>query len=110
MKAFLAYALLVIGVPNYIGVFAGVVFMPVAWAFPYPARDTVIQLLNFPKGVVSILIARALFYLSGLPAHWAILGISVVWISIYYIVYKQPRLGWISFISGLIAGWLISPV
>jgi len=41
-ETFLAYALLVIGLPNYIGVIAGAVFMPLAWPFPYPARLSVI--------------------------------------------------------------------
>jgi hypothetical protein len=42
VKTFLAYALLVIGFPNYTGVIAGAVFMPLAWPFPYPARLSVI--------------------------------------------------------------------
>jgi len=42
VKTFLAYALLVIGLPNYIVVIAGAVFMPLAWPFPYPARLSVI--------------------------------------------------------------------
>jgi hypothetical protein len=109
MKAFFAYALLVIGLPNYIGVIAGAVFMPLAWPFPYPARLAVIQLLNFPKGIVSILLARVMFYLFGVPAHWAILAISIIWISIYYISFKQPKLGWVSFVAGLLVGWLVSP-
>jgi hypothetical protein len=97
-------------VPNYIGVVAGAVFMPLAWPFPYPARLSVIQLLNFPKGIASILLARGMFHLFGLPGHWAILAISVVWISIYYLAFNQPKLGWVSFIAGLVAGWLISPI
>jgi hypothetical protein len=110
MKAFLAYALLVIGVPNFIGVIASVIFIPLAWPFPYPARLSVIQLLNLPKGIISILLARGMFHLFGLPGHWAILAISVVWISIYYLSFKQPKLGWVSFIAGLVVGWLISPI
>lgn len=110
MKAVLAYALLIVGIPNYLGVIAGVLFMPLAWSFPYPARLSVIQLLNFPKGIISIVLARFIFYLFGLPPHWAILVISAVWISIYYASFKQPRLGWISFLGGLILGWFISPV
>jgi hypothetical protein len=55
---------------------------PLAWPFPYPARLAVIQLLNFPKGILSMLLARGMFYLLGVPAHWAILPISITWISI----------------------------
>jgi hypothetical protein len=107
MSAFAAYALLVIGVPNCIGVIAGVVFMPVAWPFPYPSRFTVIELLNFPKGLISILVARLMFHLFGVPTHWAVLAISVVWVSVYYIAFRQSKLGWFSFVLGLVAGWSI---
>ena len=110
MKAFLAYTLLVVGIPNYIGVITGALFMPLAWPFPYPARLSVIQLLNFPKGMLSIILATYMFSLFGLPEHWTILVISAVWISIYYASFKQPRLGWISFLAGLVLGWFNSPV
>jgi hypothetical protein len=100
----------VVGIPNYIGVIGGVVFLPLAWPFPYPIRLAVIQLLNFPKGILSILIARGMFYLFGIPAHWAILAISIIWISIYYLSFKQPKLGWASFVVGLVGGWLVSPI
>jgi hypothetical protein len=108
MKAFFAYALLVIGLPNYIGRIAGAIFMPLAWPFNYPARLAVIQLLDFPQGILSMLVARGMFYLFGVPAHWAILAISILWISYYYVSFKQSVLGWTSFIAGLIVGWLVS--
>jgi len=110
MKTLFAYTLLVVGIPNYIGVIAGVLFMPMAWPFPYPARLSVIQLLNFPKGIISTVLARFMFYMFGVPSHWAILVISAVWISVYYAAFRQPVLGWISFIAGLAVGWFISPV
>ncbi len=75
--------------------------MPLAWPFPYPARLSVIQLLNIPKGIISILFARAMFYLLDVPAHLAVLVISIIWISIYYALFKQPKLGWASFVAGL---------
>jgi len=109
MKAFLAYAILVIGIPNYIGVIAGAVFMPLAWPFSYPARLSVVQLLNFPKGSFQFCWHGECSTIRS-PGHWAILAISVVWISIYYLSFKQPKLGWVSFIAGLVVGWLLSPV
>lgn len=110
MKAFLAYTLLVLGIPMYVGVIASALFMPLAWAFDYPARLSVIQLLNFPKGAISIFVARCMFYLLGVPPHWTILVIALVWISVYYELCKQPRLGWISFASGLVVGWCVTPL
>jgi hypothetical protein len=107
MRPILAYALLIIGVPNYVGVIASVIFIPLAWPFPYPARFTVIELLNFPKGIVSILLARFMFHLFGVPEHWAVLAISVAWISWYFTAFRQPKLGWISFVAGLVGGWFI---
>ncbi len=81
--------------------------MPIAWVFPYPLRNTIIQLLNFPKGVVAMLFARFMFYLFVVPTHWAILVISVVWISVYYRLFRQPLVGWTSFVCGLVFGWAV---
>jgi hypothetical protein len=110
VRAFLAYALLVIGVPNYIGVLLGAVLMPLAWPFSLPARLYVIYFLELPKGVISILLARALFYFLHVPAHWAILAISIAWITFYFFSYKQSKIAWLCFTAGLIIGWFISPV
>src|SRR5262249_37502226 len=105
-----AYALLVIGVPNYLGVILGALFVPLAWPFPTSARLYVIQLLEFPKGVISMLLARAMFYFLHVPTHWAILAISIAWITFYFFSYGQSKLGWVCFVAGLILGWLISPI
>jgi hypothetical protein len=110
MNAFLLYAITVIGVPNYVGAIAGGVFMPFAWRFDYPARLAVIQLLNFPKGILAMLVAHGIFRLLGVPTHWMVLAISIAWISIYYASYKQPRLGWISFVTGQVVGWILPAV
>lgn len=107
MNTFLAYMLLVIGIPNYLGVISGAAFMPLAWPFSYPTRLSVIQLLNFPKGIISIMCAKWMFHLFMVHLHWSVLVIAATWISIYYVSFRQPILGWISFIAGLVAGWFI---
>jgi len=73
MKNFFAYAILVIGIPNYIGVILGVLFMPLAWPFSHPLRMHVIQILNFPKGLISIGLTLLLFKLIGTPAGLPVL-------------------------------------
>ena len=95
VRAFLAYELFVIGVPSYIGVILGAVLMPLAWPFSLPARLYVIHFLELPNAVISILLARAPFYFLHVPAHWAILIISIVWITFYFFYTSSLRSrGW----------------
>jgi len=110
VKPFLAYAFLVIGVPNYMGLILGALLMPLAWPFPILSRRLVIQFLEFPRGLISMVFARGLFYLLHVPAHWAILVISIGWITFYFYSYRKSKTGWASFTLGLVAGWFISPI
>lgn len=79
--------------------------MPLAWVFPDSQKGRVIQLLNFPKGVIAISAALGLFYLMSVPASIAVLFVTLAWISIYYVLLKQPLIGWLSFTIGIVTGW-----
>ena len=107
MKTLLAYSILVIGIPNYVGVISGVIFMPLAWPFPDSQRARVIQFLNFPKGVIAITAALVLFHLMTVPASAAVLYVTLAWISLYYMLLKQPFIGWLSFAAGIVTGWYV---
>ena len=110
MKQFLAYALLLIGIPFYLGLLGGVIFAPLAWAFNYPARITVVHLFKIPTGIITIIIARYMFYVLGVSSNWSVLIISSIWISLYYSSYQQLKFPLICYLLGLVIGWYISPV
>jgi len=110
MKQILAYALLLIGVPFYLGLIGGVIFLPLGRIFKDPARLKVVHILKIPVGIITIIIARYMFYLLGVFPNWSVLIISIVWITFYYTAFHQARLGLVSYQIGLIIGWSISPV
>jgi hypothetical protein len=107
MKQILAYAILIIGLPNWIGLLTGLLVAPVAWAFPHPLRLRVAPLLGVFNGLGTIISALLLFWLFGLTSGLSLPVISAVWISLYFLVYHQSRIEWLSWLVGIMIGWMI---
>jgi ABC-type Mn2+/Zn2+ transport system permease subunit len=109
MKAFLAYSLLIIGLPQLVGLLVGAaVTTPIAWIIPYPARFRAMQYLAILHGVASAIAAFLLFWLFGVPVGVAVLIILIAWITWYFISYGQPLTELVSFVTGIIAGWFVA--
>jgi hypothetical protein len=108
---FIAYALLVFGIPNYVGTILGGAFMPIAWLFSMPVRFYAVECLRFFSGLISISCALLLFHFLGVEKTVYILIILESFIALYYYNYKRSilgGLGWASYSIGLICGWILS--
>jgi ABC-type Mn2+/Zn2+ transport system permease subunit len=108
MKQLLACAILVIGFLNYIGLLVGALLaVPVASVFPHPLRLRVVPFLGVLNGVASIFSALVLFWLFGLTSGLAVPVVTAVWISLYFRFYHQSRIEWLSYLAGIIIGWIM---
>jgi hypothetical protein len=106
MKVVIAYALLIIGIPNYVGLLiGGLIRVPLAWAAPYGARSRVLNVSGVFCGLASIASALLLFWLE-VHAGLAVVALSTAWVSFYFLVYHQSRLEWLCYVGGIVIGWL----
>lgn len=108
MKQILAYALLVIGLTNFVGVALGdLIGLPIAWLCPHPVRIRVVPFLGLFGGLGSIIAALTLFWLLGLHSGISIPIITAAWISFYFLSYHQSRIEWLSYLIGIFVGWFV---
>lgn len=108
MRAFIAYSLLVIGLPVFVGLAIGsVITIPIIWLL---RSKTKINILNFGyldivHGFISSLAGALLFRIFGLTAGLAVPIIMAAWQTFYIFRHTQPKRDWLSWIAGLFIGW-----
>ena len=107
MMSFFAYALLVIGVPMYLGAFAGFATAPLAWVFPDSKKRAALEILKILQGVVAIGAALLLFRMCSVPTSIWVLVLPLIWITIYNWTFNQPFLSWLMFVIGIMSGWFL---
>jgi hypothetical protein len=103
----LAYVLLVVGVPMYVGALAGLATAPLAWSFSDAKKRTVLDALKILQGIVAIGAALLLFRVCAVRPVLAVLVISVIWITLYHYLFKQPLISWVMWVIGLLLGWFV---
>jgi hypothetical protein len=107
MMSFIAYALLIIGVPMYLGALAGMATAPLAWLFPDSRKRMVLDVLKILQGIIAIGVALLLFRLCSVRVSIVVLVISLIWISLYYALFKQPLTSFLMHAAGILVGWLL---
>jgi hypothetical protein len=108
MKAFAAYAILVLGVPVFIGLVVGTVFtMPITRLLHNKTSISLSNLfyLEIVNGFVASLAGAFLFWIFGLTPGIAVPLIIAAWATFYFFSYHQPKREWISWLVGLFIGW-----
>src|SRR6266545_4124904 len=105
MRAFFAYAMLVLGVPVYVGAATGFVMAPLAWPFPDSKKRAVLDVLKVAQGIFSIGAALLIFRFLSVPAGISVLLIPLTWISVYYYSFHQPLVPWVMHVTGILVGW-----
>jgi hypothetical protein len=107
MKVFLAYALLLVGIPMYLGALAGMLTAPLAWPFSDARRGFVMDLLLGLQGIVSVGVALLIFKILAVPAGISVLIILSAWIAVYLISFSQSPMRWIMHFVGIFTGWFL---
>jgi hypothetical protein len=108
MKAFIAYALLVIGVPVFVGMAVGsILTMPIARLLHSKTKISLSNLLylEIVNGFVASVAGAFLFRIYGLTAGIAVPVIMAAWVTFYFFCYRQPKREWVSWLAGLFIGW-----
>jgi hypothetical protein len=110
VKAFIAYALVVIGVPIFIGLQVGsIVVIPISRLLLKHTRISVTSLpyLEVFNGFAAVLAGGLLFHLFGLSLGWPVFIIMAAWITFYFVTYGQSARALLSWLAGMLIAWLV---
>jgi hypothetical protein len=108
MKAFIAYTLIAIGVPVFVGlIIGGALTMPMIWFLHGKANFRLPNMLYLESvhGFVASVAGAFIFRLFGLTAGFAVPAIIAAWVTFYFFAYNQPKRAWASWLAGLFIGW-----
>jgi hypothetical protein len=76
-------------------------------AFSDSKKRAVLDFLKIVQGVVAIGAGILIFRVCLVHPAISVLVISIVWISGYHSLFKQPFVSWMMWIIGLLVGWFI---
>jgi len=107
MKTFFAYALLVAGVPTFVGNLSGFI---TAWLFSAFITSTEGRTKHFPvvsvfNGLAASITGALLVRLFGLTPGLSVPIIMTVWVTFYFFSYHQSKRELVSWIAGIFIGW-----
>jgi len=108
MKAFVAYALVVIGVPVFVGMALGALLViPLTQLLHTKTSISVANLIYLESinAFVASVAGALLFRLFGLTPGLVVPVIMSAWVTFYFFSYHQPLRGWVSWLAGIFIGW-----
>ena len=108
MKAAIAYTLVIFGVTQLVGMWAGnAVILCIAKFVPYALKVRVLPLLEFFNGVAALATAIILFWLLSVSISMLLPFIVGAWLTFYFFLYVQSKVAWLATIAGVIACWVV---
>jgi hypothetical protein len=108
MKPVIAYSLVIIGVTQLVGLWAGsAIILPIARVVPYALKVRVLPLLEFFNGVAALATAIVLFWLLNVSIPTLLPLIVGAWFTFYFFSYGQSNVAWFAAIAGVIACWVV---
>ena len=137
MKIFIAYALVVVGIPYFAGlIFGQILTLPLAMirgifrqptneatqaqevsaAFAWsvrgsikmPIADRIVHIfMDVCNGLGAVLVAGLIFHLFGLPPGIGVLLIPAAWEVIFTIAYGQAWRALLGSLAGVVVGWFV---
>lgn len=108
MKATIFYALVILGVPAFVGLLVGtIVVVPLArlflrWPRVHQTILPYLEVLNVYSGAVAAIFLCRSF---GLTPSLMIPIIMAVWIGLYYLTFRLSLRGLFSWLFGIFIGW-----
>jgi hypothetical protein len=108
MKTVIAYALVIIGIPNLVGIlFGALVQTPIIGLLSVSGkfRLTVLPYMEVFCGFGAVVAAILLFHFLGATLSIAIPILIAAWMSFYFWRYKQSPQAWCSWLVGIAVGW-----
>jgi hypothetical protein len=108
MKAVIAYALVIVGVTQLVGMLVGsAISLPIAMLVPHSLKLRLLPLLEFFHGAAALAAALLLFWLLGVSIT-ALLPIIVgAWLTFYFFSYGQSKVAWWATVLGVLACWVV---
>ena len=105
MRTVIAYALVVIGVTQLVGIFVGnVIILPLAKLVPDALKIRLLPLLEFFNGAAALAAAITLFWLLRVSISvWLVLIVGA-WLTFSH---GQSKIAWFATIAGVIACWAV---
>jgi hypothetical protein len=109
VKTLIAYALVVIGVTQLLGILVGTVIgLPIAMLLPHgPVKMRIVPLLEFFNGAAALAAALALFWLLSVSISLILPIIIGAWLTVYFFSYGQQKSAWVANIVGIIVCWAV---
>jgi hypothetical protein len=101
VKAVIAYALVVVGIPQVIGMTAGLPFARLGRT--YRTSALIVDPFN---GLGGIAVAVVIFRLFGLEPTWVVPVILAAWTAVCFLP-KEQFLMWFCYMAGVVGGWMI---
>jgi hypothetical protein len=108
MRALIAYALVVIGVTQLVGMLVGgAISLPIAMLVPHTLKVRLLPLLEFFHGAAALAAAVTLFWLLSVSISIVLPLIVGAWLTFYFFSYGQSKVAWFAMIAGVIICWVV---
>src|SRR5690349_6975858 len=102
MKPVIAYALVIIGATQLVGMLVGnIVALPFAMAIPHHLKQRIVPLLEVLVGGGAVVAAIVLFWLLSVPFTIFVPLIVASWLTFYFFSYHQEKVGWFASLAGV---------
>ena len=107
MRAFIGYALVVLGLPHAVGLLAGLPLAPLVHRFAPPGKMyRTFAMLDIVNGFGCIVAALLLFWLLGLQLTWVLPVVLAIRSAVYFFLKEQFLMG-VCHAIGIFGGWMI---
>ena len=107
IKAVVAYALVVVGVTQLVGMLVGsAVSLPIAMLVPHSLKLRLLPLLEFFHGAAALSAALVLFWLLKVSITVLLPIIVGAWLTFYFFSYGQSKVAWWATVAGVLACWV----